>query len=99
VKVDSTLSSAGVDQTEAKEVDKALQSQEIQDQIKTLSKDGLSDEERDQIGSMVADKASEALIAQGKEGLTNDEKMAVAEYCSKCLDTQANEAVEESAAT
>jgi hypothetical protein len=97
--VDETLSSAGVDRSEAQEVDKALNSQEIQDEIKALSNDGdgFTEEEQMKIGSMVADKASEALQAQGKDGLSNDEKMAVAEYCSKCFDKQANEAVEESA--
>jgi hypothetical protein len=104
MKVDKALSSAGVDAGEQKEVNKALESQEIQDEIAKLSQDGkFSEEEQMQIGEMVADKASDALQAQGKEGLNNDEKMAVAEYCSKCFDQQANaaadEALESAAAT
>jgi ribosome recycling factor len=95
---DETLSSAGVDQTESQEVENALNSQEIQDEIKALSKDGkFTEDEQNKIGEMVADKASEALEKQGKEGLSTEEKMAVAEYCSKCFDTDANRAVEESA--
>jgi hypothetical protein len=96
--VDSDLASAGVDATEQQEVDKALNSEAVQQEIESLSKDGLTDEEKDQIGAMVADKASEALQAQGREGLNNEEKMAVADYCAKCLDEQAGQAVDESAA-
>jgi hypothetical protein len=97
---DETLSSAGVDQTETQEVEKALNSQQIQDEIKQLSNDGdgFTEEEQMKIGGMVADKASEALQAQGKEGLSNEEKMAVAEYCSKCFDGQVDEAIAESEA-
>jgi hypothetical protein len=95
--VDSGLAAAGVDATEQQEIDQALESEDVQQQIDALSKDGLTDAEKDEIGSMVADKASAALQAQGKEGLNTDEKMAVAEYCAKCLDQQANEAVAESA--
>jgi hypothetical protein len=55
--VDSELASAGVDATEQREVDKALNSDEVQKEIASLSKDGLTDQEKDQIGAMVADKA------------------------------------------
>lgn len=61
-------------------------------------KDGkLSEEEQDDIGEMVADKALEKLTGgEGIEGLNENQKMALADYCGNCLDKQANEAVEES---
>jgi Holliday junction resolvasome RuvABC ATP-dependent DNA helicase subunit len=93
--VDSALSSAGVDKSEFdQEAQKAEQSQEIQSEIDKLSKDGLTEEEQTKIGGMVADKALEAMGVD-KEGLSNDEKMALAEYCGKCLDGQATEAADE----
>jgi hypothetical protein len=63
-------------------------------------KDGkLSEEEQDDIGELVADKALKALGSEeGVDGLTQDQKMALADYCGNCLDKQANESVEESTA-
>jgi hypothetical protein len=90
---DSALATAGIDETESKEVDKALQSQDIKAEIDKAFADGkLTDEEKDEVGSMVADKASAALQAQGKDGLSTEEKMAVAEFCDKCLNDLAKEA-------
>jgi hypothetical protein len=96
--VDPILSNAGLDQNEVSKVEDTLQSQGMQDKIAELSKDGLSEAERDTIGDMVANKVDEALRAEGKEGLTADERMAVGKYCDQCLDKQANEAADEAMA-
>jgi hypothetical protein len=98
MKVDAGMSMAGISAGEQKEVNKALESREIQHEIAKLSQDGVfSEEEQMKVGEMVADKASDALKAQGKEGLNNHEKMVVAEYCSKCFDDQANLAADQAA--
>jgi hypothetical protein len=94
--VDSALSSAGVDKGDFdQEAQKAEQSPEIQKKIDELSKDGeLDEKERNQVGEMVADKALEAMGANF-DGLDDKQKMALAEYCGKCLDEQANEAADQ----
>jgi hypothetical protein len=97
MKVDSALSSAGVDREEfdqkAQEVE---QSQDIQAEIDKLSndKDGFTQDDRNKVGEMVADKAIEKL-GGNFDGLNDTQKMALAEYCGNCLDTDANAAADE----
>jgi hypothetical protein len=83
-----------------KEAQKAEESPEIKAKIDAAWRDGkLSEEEQDDIGELVADKALEKLTGgEGIEGLEEDQKMALADYCGNCLDKQANESVEESTA-
>jgi hypothetical protein len=95
------LSERGVSQSDFdKEAQKAEESPEIKAKIDEAWKDGkLSEEEQDEIGELVADKALEKLTGTGIEGLEEDQKMALADYCGNCLDKQANDAVEESTRT
>lgn len=80
-----------------KKSDEIGNSQDIQDEIKTLSndEDGLTQEDLNKVGEEVADKALKELGGEGIEGLNQDQKMALAEYCMKCFDKQANEAADE----
>jgi hypothetical protein len=97
------LSERGVSQSD---FDKQAQKEEeenpqIKAKIDEAWKDGkLSEEEEDAIGELVADKALEKLTGgEGIDGLEEDQKMALADYCGNCLDKQANDAVEESTRT
>lgn len=97
--VNEALDAVGVKKEEFDEqAQKAEEDPLIQDKIKELSKDGkLTEEEEDQIGELVADKALEALVGDNKDSLTNEQKMALADYCGNCLDKQAEDAITESA--
>lgn len=92
------LSQAGVSKDKFdQEAQKAEQSPEIKKMVDAAMADGeLSEQEQDQIGAKVADKALEAM-GVNFDGLNEDQKMALADYCGNCLDGQANEAVDETA--
>jgi hypothetical protein len=95
------LDQQGVSKTDFdEEAQKAEQDPLIKGKIDEAWKDGkLSEEEQDDIGELVADKALRALGSEeGVDGLTQDQKMALADYCGNCFDKQADESVEESTA-
>jgi hypothetical protein len=105
--IEPTLSAAGQDALREEGVsqsdfDREAQKAETEDplikgKIDAAWKDGkLSEQEQDEIGELVADRALKALGSEeGVESLTPDQKMALADYCGNCLDTQANEAADE----
>lgn len=93
------LDSAGVEKSDfdAKAEEIETKDPAIQKKIQDAYKDGkLSEQEQDDIGEMVADKALKALTGEGLDQLTPNERMNLADYCGNCLNQQAGEAIDAS---
>jgi Holliday junction resolvasome RuvABC ATP-dependent DNA helicase subunit len=97
--VKSVLSENGISQEQFDDAAQtAEESPELQARIDELSKDGLTEEERDQIGADVADKALDK-FGVNYDGLTDDQKMGFSFFCGKCLDTMANQSADKATAS
>lgn len=94
-KVDSALSSVGVDRGEFEKEAQTVEEtdSDVIDLKKDLSKDGLTEDEQDQIGEEVARKALEKM-GVNFDSLSDSDQMALADFCGNCLDEMANEAVD-----
>jgi hypothetical protein len=98
--IDSELSAAGIEDEAGfdQKAQEIAQSSDIKKMIDELSADGkFSPQDKDKVGEEVADKAVEAM-GGSLEGLDPDQKMAIAEFCEKCLDKDANAAADEAMA-
>jgi hypothetical protein len=99
--VDSALASAGVDrqafEAQADSIEK--NDSDVVEMIRQAEQDGeLSEQEQDDIGAVVADKALDKMGAKAQfDQLSADERMALADFCGNCLDGLANQAADEAA--